>query len=292
MAPKLALALSTALTLYSNVLGFQPIGNPRVRTNHFLQHTFGLDSATVLANDSSSYSSTALFAKRKRKRRKDGPKPSSPKIGAIDSNEGLNVLDEEDELPDFDLDEETELVAKSTVSTSMSVTGSTGVVPSAASLDVNDPAVIEAMKATGDAVGNVSTKDLLRSRNRELEQKFVVDEVNTQVPSLAEYTSKRGGRRSSVSTQGTMGKKAARAEARRNAAIEAENANSEAEGNALNDMLSILPFVDKTEPGKEKSAIKILEEGTWACIYILVGWEIYINSPFFDRAAPLSPAVF
>ena len=256
MAPKLTLVLSTALTLSSSCLGFQPIGNPGLRTNHFV-HTFGLDSATVLANDSSSYLSTALFAKRKRKRRKDGPKSSSPKIGATDSNQGPNSLEEEDELPDFDLDEEIELVAKSTVSASMSVTGSTGAAPSAASFDVNDPAVIEAMKATGDAVGNVSTKDLLRSRNRELEQKFVVDEVNTQVPSLAEYTSKRGGPSSSVSTQGTMGKKAARAEARRNAAIEAESANSEAEGNALNDMLSILPFVDKTEPGKEKSAVKV-----------------------------------
>lgn len=30
----------------------------------------------------------------------------------------------------------------------------------------------------------------------------------------------------------------------------------------------------------------------WAGIYILIGWEFYINSPLFERAAPLAPVVF
>lgn len=30
----------------------------------------------------------------------------------------------------------------------------------------------------------------------------------------------------------------------------------------------------------------------WLGIYLLIGWEVYINSPLFDRAAPLAPLVF
>ena len=256
---KLAFILSIALTLSSKTLGFHPIGNTDLRSKYFLQ-SFGLDSATILA--SNTYSSTALFAKRKRRRRKDTVKPSTPKEEITSSNEAADII-EDDELPDFDLDEDNELMAKSTVLASTSVSNSASVasvsVSPAASFDVNDPSVIEAMKATGDAVGNVSTKDLLRSRNRELEQKFVVDEVTTEVPSLADYSAKRRGSSSNVSNQGTVGKKAARAEARRAAAIEAESAN-EAEENPLSNIgnsFSFLPFVEKTETGEEKSAIKV-----------------------------------
>merc|ERR1712218_257288 len=89
------------------------------------------------------------------------------------------------------------------------------------------------------------------------------------------------------------GKKAMKREQRRAAALEAEGSNLQEEENAVSQLLSRLPFVNNDEGEKEeKSLIKLLEEGTWACIFILGAWEIYINSPFFSRAAPMAPVVF
>lgn len=83
-----------------------------------------------------------------------------------------------------------------------------------------------------------------------------------------------------------IGKKAARRVARRAAAIEAEPEAPE------ESFLDKLPFFNKDEEKEEKSPLKLLEEGTWACIYILVAWEIFINSPLFDRQGPMAPVVF
>ena len=38
--------------------------------------------------------------------------------------------------------------------------------------------------------------------------------------------------------------------------------------------------------------VKVTENGAWVGIGFLVVWEIYINSPLFDRAAPLIPVVY
>ena len=251
MAPKSSF-LSTAFILPFTALAFQPIGNQVWRTNT-LPNTFGLDTASVVA--SNRYSSSALSAAKKKRRRRKNTSQSIPQEREV--NNISDAAQEIDELPDFDLDEEQELMSKSKVSASSM--SDVGVAPTnlgkSAPLDANDPLVVEAMKATKGAPGEMSTKDLLRSRNRDLEQKFVVNEVTTEVPSLADYAAKKSGTSNIGSSQGTMGKKAARKEARRAAAIEA--ANKEEEGNAINDILSILPFVDKTEPGEKKSSIKV-----------------------------------
>ena len=42
----------------------------------------------------------------------------------------------------------------------------------------------------------------------------------------------------------------------------------------------------------EVKPLKIVEAGAWLGIFLLVAWEIYINSPFFERAAPLIPVVY
>ena len=47
--------------------------------------------------------------------------------------------------------------------------------------------------------------------------------------------------------------------------------------------------------GKEKepfNALKLIENATWFGIGTLVLWEVYINSPFFERAAPMAPVVY
>lgn len=30
----------------------------------------------------------------------------------------------------------------------------------------------------------------------------------------------------------------------------------------------------------------------WLGIFLLVGWEFYLNSPLFDRAAPMAPVLY
>lgn len=77
-----------------------------------------------------------------------------------------------------------------------------------------------------------------------------------------------------INTAG-MGKKAARDAQRRAAAIQRE-AEIEAE----------------KSPFEGINILKLLENGAWVGIGLLVLWEFYINSPFFDRALPLIPVVY
>ena len=132
-----------------------------------------------------------------------------------------------------------------------------------------------------------------------MEKSFKFDDANVKedLPSLGQLAGKkgRGGSSTSSSTEPSspgsfvveqkVGSKRARAEARRAAAIEAERAAEEEKSFLQN----VPQFLD--EKG-EVSAIKILESGTWVGIGILVLWEVYINSPFFERAAPMAPVVY
>ena len=172
--------------------------------------------------------------------------------------------------------------------------------PSDASVDMSNPKVMEAMKGSMPGVSSAgSTEDLLR--NRALEKSFKFDDTNVKedLPSLGQLSGKkgRGGVDGSTSSntepsssgsfvvEQKVGSKRARAEARRAAAIEAERAAEEEKS-----FLQKVPqFLD--EKG-EVSAIKILESGTWVGIGILVLWEVYINSPLFERAAPMAPVVY
>ena len=81
-----------------------------------------------------------------------------------------------------------------------------------------------------------------------------------------------------IDTDG-MGKKAAKAAQRKAAAAQRE-AEAEAEKSPFDDLF------------KDLNALKVLENGAWVGIGLLVLWEFYINSPFFDRAAPLIPVVY
>lgn len=221
---------------------------------------------------------TSLFAeKKKRRRRKDSQ--SSPT-----ESSSYSEFDEDDELPDFDLVEDIDLPLPTTTSSSSSSSSSnTTKKPSTAkatkTMNPNDPAVLAAMQATSkDGQGTTSTKDLLRSRNRELEKKFVLDEIVQDVPSFSEYNLKRGrssGANSSgnggETTGSVLGKKALRKEQRIAAAMEAEGKNSEEE-NAVSQLLNKLPFVGKNDGGKkeEKSPIKVRFEIIYFFIYYSV----------------------
>lgn len=77
----------------------------------------------------------------------------------------------------------------------------------------------------------------------------------------------------------TLGKKAQRTAQRRAAAVRREE-ELEAERSPLEGVLEDFDFLD------------LISKGAWVGIGLLVVWEFYINSPFFDRAAPLIPVVY
>eukprot|EP00553_Chaetoceros_curvisetus_P013063 CAMPEP_0204635946 /NCGR_PEP_ID=MMETSP0717-20131115/32740_1 /ASSEMBLY_ACC=CAM_ASM_000666 /TAXON_ID=230516 /ORGANISM="Chaetoceros curvisetus" /LENGTH=267 /DNA_ID=CAMNT_0051654867 /DNA_START=40 /DNA_END=840 /DNA_ORIENTATION=+ len=221
-------------------------------------------------------SSTSLFAqKKKRRRRKNNPSSSAPAPAPV----APMPITDGDELPDFDLVEDIDVMeakqkaaaSAAVAATSTSTEPTAGVAPTSVNLDTSDPDVLAAMRSSssGGSSGMSSTKDLLRSRNRELENKLVVNEITEAVPSLGDYitSDNRRNKGEAPGSPGGLGKKAARREARRAAAVEAEQAGTEEEG-----FLNKLPFFKKKEGEESKSPIKLLEEGTWACIFILVSW--------------------
>lgn len=82
-----------------------------------------------------------------------------------------------------------------------------------------------------------------------------------------------------------MGKKAARDAERHALAMQrTKDEESSSSGEQRNEWTTSL-FTDL-------NIVKVTENGAWVGIGFLVVWEIYINSPFFDRAAPLIPAVY
>ena len=251
--------------------------------------------------------------KKRRRRRKDASVAES--FSDLDDAKGLDEEAKEEldldngELPDFDWDDEPThepsspleaaadsaqaITAFSSVNSEPSVpTLSNGIASmDVSSVDMTDPKVLEAMK--GSAKSPTSTDDLLRNRELERAFKFNDSDVKEDLPSLADVRTPK----SSVGPMGSapdvgigsnaMGKKARRAEARRAAAIEADLAKQEeGGGNFLKNFESLLG-----EDG-EVSGVKVLETGAWAGIGFLVVWEIFINSPFFTRAAPLVPVVY
>lgn len=198
--------------------------------------------------------SSALSAKKKRKKRKQ-PKPESSSQDLPDFD-----LDSTDgALPDFDLgggEEPVKVATKKTTELSFD--------------EISD-------NMMGDAAApTASLEDLISDRS--LESNFVFDatEEDKSIPNFVDFA------RSSDPEPPAPGSKAERREQRKAAAI----ARIEAEQQSKLD----IPFI--TDENGEISAIKVLEAGAWAGIFLLVGWEVYLNSPFFDRAAPLAPVVF
>mmetsp|Transcript_43098 Transcript_43098/g.89731 ORF Transcript_43098/g.89731 Transcript_43098/m.89731 type:complete len:273 (-) Transcript_43098:24-842(-) len=227
---------------------------------------------TTSAYDSSPIEecSVSLSAKKRRRRRKDGANSSPP--SAEQSAESIASESSEPalapgELPDFDLDgdEATEKPRPK----------------------INPNEITENMMGSGN-MSSRSLDELIS--NRALENKLEFDEKGD--PSIPDFvdlarassTTPTYDAESSLSTAG-VGKKKQRQAERIAKAIAAKEAEAPVES-----FLSNVPqFLN--EKG-EVSAIKILEQGAWVGIFILVGWEVYINSPLFDRAAPLAPLVY
>lgn len=187
--------------------------------------------------------STSLFSQKKRRRRKD---PSSSSENTLDEPSSID-----DDLPDFDLIEddmdsrmEKQPSSKDTSMNLSSVSKSASSVGKV--VDVNDPEIIAAMRATKgmESMEVSSTRDLLRSRNRELEEKLVVNDIVQEVPSLADYTKSKTGAEK-------VGKKALKREARIAAALQAKGDSGESEKSFFDG----IPFLKKD--GEPKSPIKV-----------------------------------
>ena len=193
-------------------------------------------------------STTSLFAEKKRRRRKDAS-----------SDPSAQTDEEEDELPDFDLiadiDVQEQAAAKAAAAKAKAAAAEVKAGAAASrgkSFDINSPEVMAAMRAKkgGDVgAGAASTKDLLRSRNRELEDKLMVNAIKEEVPSLAEYAKK---------TKADGNKKALKRETRRQAALEREG-DVVVEEESL---LSKFPFLLKVPFATKFLGPKVEEEKT------------------------------
>jgi hypothetical protein len=107
--------------------------------------------------------------------------------------------------------------------------------------------------------------------------------------SVSDIVSSTTPNMSSTSVPAGMGKKRAKTEARQQAALQAkELAEMEAQANKS----PLDQLLGNTKEGKQRTATDLLETGAWTGIYLLVAWEVYLNSPFFNRAASMIPVVY
>jgi hypothetical protein len=206
----------------------------------------------------SKISGSALFAKRIRK-------------DAASSDSG--------DLPDFDLGEDGGTDSAASKSSS------------APSATAGDMSAISANMMGTTKRRNSSLKDLLTDRGLESKMEFEVTAESAAMPDLADLARASAADAAGMDNDDSSlsgGKKRARQEARR-AAAQALEPEVE-EPNILQPLIDKLPNI-RDEKGKV-SAVKVLEAGAWTGIYLLVAWEIYINSPFFDRAGPMAPVVY
>ena len=183
-----------------------------------------------------------------------------------------------DELPDFDMDEDGEANDSAPVKKIAAKT------PSGSPADPFDQISANMMGSSGSPTK--SFQELLNDRS--LERKLQFDDITEEgesLPDLAAMARQQREIERQTGLPAPTSKKRARQEARRSAAVAAKEEEEGLEG-----LLAKLPL-SRDENGK-LSPIKILESGTWACIAILVFWEFYINSPLFERAAPMAPVVY
>lgn len=170
----------------------------------------------------------------------------------------LKAIISYDDLPNFDLDED--------------------VPESSSAIDSGTKAAMMG----SSPVGLTSPTDLLRSRDRSVEEKFEFDEVENPLP-------KSGFAFSQPSVE--VGKKQAKSDARRAAALEKEESLRQEEPR-INQIIKTLPFDLGRDGDGKVTGMKIVELGAWLGIALLVLLEFFINSPLFDRSGTMIPAVF
>mmetsp|Transcript_919 Transcript_919/g.2334 ORF Transcript_919/g.2334 Transcript_919/m.2334 type:complete len:293 (-) Transcript_919:154-1032(-) len=227
-------------------------------------------------------------AQKKRRRRRKESKSSSPPPPS-EAGEGGGGVESSDEpqlgrggsgggggeLPEFDLDDAGEAAANAPPKKK-----------------INPDEITANMMGSGNVNAARSLDELISDRT--LENRLEFDEKGDPgIPDfvdLARASSTPQSYDSSASASDSpataeIGKKKQRRAERVANAIAAK----EAEESEKSFLSSIPQFLN--EKG-EVSPIKILEQGAWTGIFLLIGWEVYINSPLFERAAPMAPIVY
>jgi len=308
MTMKFALALLFSLPLQS--ASFSPAARLPLSTHEVPSSLIG-HRATAAVRGPSSWSS-ALMAKKRRRRKETAPAPTS----------------QSNELPDF-VDGEadpTETKSATTIQPidpTIASTTSLKTSPSAKATPVMrgdglsatlaeevggnvqglaEDTILEAMRgkaSSGAWQPPRSIEDTLTDRSLEKLMDFdkmIEQDGNTEetleLPDFDEVISRRKQREASVAMKegrvedvamlidsSSMGKKAARNAERKALALQRE-AEIEAEKSPFEDTL------------KDLNMVKVLENGAWVGIGLLVVWEVYINSPLFERVAPVIPVVY
>lgn len=225
-------------------------------------HSFVVLPAATTNSRSFVFVTPPLAAKKKRRRKQDTPAAPSGGDG--------------DELPEFDiLDEDEEAAPEKSTAAAPSVSEFS--LPDAAAEAIS-PSMMGGSLSGSTRAGSVS--DLLKDRSLEGAMDFTEDGGDEDLPDFASYARGRGDGGGPAPIYES---KAARKEARVAAAIARQEKEAEEEDNILKKIPGF---------GEDVTPIKFVENGTWLSIGVLIAWEVYINSPFFQRAAPMAPVVF
>lgn len=241
--------------------------------------TEALAPLAVTRGVSASRSFTSLAAKKRRRRKEPSSQAEASTFGSPSTSDKNSMESSTIELPDFDLEEDPKGLKTGETSGKAASTRASN--PTPTNLEVVTPAM---MGSVGSPARSV--KELLSDRSLEKSLDFEEIVSDENLPDLIEMMK---GKQKTAPDE-IVGKKKARQAERRAAALAREKENGPQNFGPL-DFLSGIPFLVDKETGKV-TYLKLVEAGTWMSIFILIGWEVYINSPFFERAAPISPVVF
>ena len=321
----LLLLLLLSLALHSSA--FQP--STRL-SSPILRSPSAVLIRTTFASVSASASSSALLAQKRRRRKSPPTSPDSISTTTSSSDDELPDFDDEEDDEwegSIKVAEPTTIQAKkATTTTTSSMASSPSPTPMSstatksytpikrgAGLNANlaeavggnvegldEDVILEAMRGkagSGDSwLPPRSIQDTISDRSLEKRMDFDAmiqrdgggvagSSARVDLPDFDEVISRRKQREAIqegrvqdaamlIDTEG-MGKKAAKAAQRKAAAVQRE-----------------AELEEQKSPFEDLNIFKLLENGAWVGIGLLVLWEFYINSPFFDRAAPLIPVVY
>lgn len=307
---KFALTLLLSLPLQSS--SFSPAARLTPATNG-APSSLIRPTVTSVSCPSSSWSTTTLMAKKRRRRKDTSPDPTTAQSGDLpdfydeegESLEEASAAEEEPRQSPMMAASTSPMMTSSTVTPVKRGDGLSATLAEEVGGNVDglaEDTILEAMR--GKAGTNWEPPRTIQDTlsDRSLEKFMDFDKMIEkdgggggsvmELPDFDEVISRRKrGEAATAMKEGRvedaamiidtsgMGKKAARNMERKAAALQREIEEEEAKS----------PFEDF---GKDLNILKLLENGAWLGIGLLVLWEVYINSPLFDRAAPLIPPVY
>lgn len=262
-----------------------------MRPSSFQHHAL-LSTTTTTTTTTQLYNSTP---RKKRRRKTDDDAADNDDSSISDRQTSYNSEDEEaiknmknGDLPDFDLMTETD---EASVSNALSkqISAEKGA-PLVSLMQGGMPSATNQMAAPSSSSSTTgaekSVQDLLQDRSLERKLEFLESNDNNALPDLLAATTSD----SASAPLSKRDRQMARRQELQMAAAREKTGNNNDDAPLFGNLLSQLPGI-RNDQG-QIAPLKILENATWACIWALVLWEVYLNSPFFERAAPMAPVVY